>query len=169
MNLTIRDADLRDALAIATIQVEASQAAYRHIFPPGSSTIVVQDRILVWEGIITRTECHQRVLVAEASGDICGYVHLGRCRDDDQTLGAGELYSIYVAKTAWRSGIGRSLLQAGTAHLVKAGFETATLWVLAANDRARGFYERYGWWCDGTERSVDVGVTEVRYRTTFGQ
>lgn len=169
MNLAIRNAILRDALAIATIQVEASRAAYRHIFPPGSSTITVQDRIPVWEGFIASTEHHQCILVAERSADVCGYVHLGRCRDDDQTLGTGELYSIYVATNAWRFGIGRSLLQAGTTHLVKAGFATATLWVLAANDGARRFYERYGWWCDGTERSVHAGVTEVRYRATFGQ
>ena len=169
MNLTIRNAILRDALAIATIQVEASRAAYQHIFPPASSTLTVQDRIPVWEAFIANIECQQCILVAERSEDVCGYVHLGRCRDHDQTSGTGELYSIYVASNAWRSGIGRSLLQAGTAHLAKAGFETATLWVLAANEGARRFYERYGWWCDGTERSVHAGVTEVRYRATFGR
>jgi RimJ/RimL family protein N-acetyltransferase len=41
------------------------------------------------------------------------------------------------------------------------------LWVLPANARARRFYERAGWTCDGTERTVDaLGLTvpEVRYR-----
>jgi len=43
-------------------------------------------------------------------------------------------------------------------------FDTATLWVLAVNRRTRAFYERFGWMPDGCEKSVNLDMTEIRYR-----
>ena len=60
------------------------------------------------------------------------------------------------------AGIGRSLLDASTDGLRRAGWHTATLWVLETDQRARGFYERLGWRRDG-DRTIGP-PTDIRYR-----
>jgi GNAT superfamily N-acetyltransferase len=77
---------------------------------------------------------------------------------------AAELYSIYVTPERWRHGVGSRLLIQSSKMLGDAGFASCTLWVLAQNGNARRFYERHGWRSDGTERSVDGPISEVRYR-----
>jgi hypothetical protein len=54
-----------------------------------------------------------------------------------------------------------------TDDLRQAGYVDAVLWVLAANRRARRFYEREGWRPDGAELTDDTRgfpITELRYR-----
>ena len=65
-------------------------------------------------------------------------------------------------------GVGGELMSAALSSLRSAGFTTATLWVLADNDRAIRFYERAGWRADGAEQSADimgVQLSEIRYTT----
>ena len=122
----------------------------------------MENRIPVWERFITTgAEC---ILVGEERGEVCAYASFGPCRDDDQTVARGELYSLYVIPERWRCGAGCKLLHASTVGLANAGFDAATLWVLAPNDRARRFYERFGWQLDGAEKPADAEVIEVRYR-----
>ena len=67
---------------------------------------------------------------------------------------------------AWGTGLGRALMTATLSHLAGCGFESATLWVLDTNARARRFYARAGWTADGSAKQDDIGgalVTEVRY------
>ena len=47
-----------------------------------------------------------------------------------------------------------------------AGYASITLWVLEANARARGFYQKAGFAPDGAHHVLDDlgGVTEIRYR-----
>ena len=59
------------------------------------------------------------------------------------------------------------LLGAVQDQLGRAGFGSASAWVLETNARARLFYEGHGWRCDGTSKPHDWGtfvVTDVRYR-----
>ena len=166
-DLTIRDAEARDARAIAAIQVKASRVAYAGIFSTAPSTMTVESRIPVWQDFIAAAGSQQRLLVAEQSAEtgICGYAHFGPTRDRDQSASpVAELYSIYVTPERWRHGIGSGLLIQSTKLLGEAGFASCTLWVLAQNGNARHFYERHGWQPDGTERPVDGPILEVRYR-----
>jgi ribosomal protein S18 acetylase RimI-like enzyme len=158
--------DLRDAGAIATIQIQASLLAYKEIFSSPSSMLTVESRTPVWRAIISSAQGQHRVLVAEHSMEICGYAHFGPSRDSDQNaMTIGELYSIYVAPERWRQGVGGKLLFKSIDTLARAGFVACTLWVLAANYPARRFYERYGWRFEGTEKPAHQKVMEVRYRT----
>src|SRR5262249_22273593 len=84
-DLTIRDAEARDARAIAAIQVNASRVAYAGIFSTVSSTMTVESRIPVWQDLIAVAGGQQRLLVAEESAEICGYAHFGPTRDRDQS------------------------------------------------------------------------------------
>ena len=52
------------------------------------------------------------------------------------------------------------------ADLRSHGYNSATLWVLAAKRRARTFYENFGWKSDGNNRKETIGginLVEVRY------
>ena len=164
--VTIREAELGDASAIAAIQVNASLVAYKDIFSSPSAMLTVERRTPVWRQIITCARGQRRVLVAEDSMEICGYADFGPSRDRDQNVVTmGELYSIYVRPERWKQGIGGKLLLESMYMLAHVGFSACTLWVLADNSPARRFYERYGWRPDGVEKPVDAQVMEVRYRT----
>ncbi|MCW2934009.1 MAG: acetyltransferase [Actinomycetia bacterium] len=77
----------------------------------------------------------------------------------------GEVYALYVTPDWWSTGTGRSLMSCAVAALTDGGYGRAVLWVLAANARARQFYETAGWVPDGASNVLDGlgGVVEVRY------
>ena len=108
------------------------------------------------------------MFVAEKDGAIVGFASCGESRD---APGEGELYAIYALPVAWGTGAGPALMAAALTALRAGGFETASLWVLDDNPRARRFYEREGWVPDGGRREEEflgVPVGEVRYRISFG-
>ena len=50
------------------------------------------------------------------------------------------------------------------------GYTSPTLWVLAANHRARMFYEHFGWKSGGNTRTETIGginLVELRYRLSL--
>ncbi|GKU58557.1 N-acetyltransferase [Mycobacterium montefiorense] len=107
--------------------------------------------------------------VAVEGSTVCGLVTTGLCRDGDLS-NFGELMAIYVDPPYLRSGVGRLLMTAARLRLRRVGVSNAALWVLDGNARARRFYERDGWGCDGTHRTSVYGdepVDEVRYRCTL--
>ena len=58
-------------------------------------------------------------------------------------------------------------MAAATSQLTRAGFTTATLWVLDTNTRAIRFYTATGWTPDGAIKADTVGgmtIHDVRYR-----
>ena len=78
----------------------------------------------------------------------------------------GELYAIYVRPSAWSTGAGLALMEAGVVWLSER-WPAAVLWVAEENPRARRFYERYGWVAE-TTRVAEVApgavISEVLYR-----
>ena len=157
--MTVRRATETDAEAVARVHVLTWQAAYRDVFPPERlDALDPRHRAPGWR---ERLAAGALVLVDEQR---TGFASAGPSRDEE---GAGELYAIYVLPERWGGGLARRLLAAAEEELRAAGFERATLWVLAENPRARGFYEACGWRADGTSRRVThlgVEVEELRYR-----
>jgi ribosomal protein S18 acetylase RimI-like enzyme len=62
----------------------------------------------------------------------------------------GELWGLYAHPNAFSTGVGHALIAAVETALRQDGFSSAYLWVLDGNDRAAAFYERHGWFEDGT-------------------
>lgn len=159
--ISIRCARPEDAHRIAEVHVETWRVAYRGQLPDEVIDRVTGDnRERLARELIADQD--NDMLVAESDGRVVGFASTGAGRGED----CGELYSIYVHPTAWGTGAGSALLEAATAALAERGFEEAFLWVLALNERARGFYERHGWRFDGTkiETLGGVEVEEARYR-----
>jgi ribosomal protein S18 acetylase RimI-like enzyme len=165
----VRDATLADARAIAEVHVRSWQAAYRGLLPDDLlESLSAPDREAMWRMSLARPAPGNGCLVAEEEGDVIGFAAFGPARKDHIAAppDAGEVYAIYLAPERFGRGVGRTLLSLATDRLREAGFRSAVLWVLEANERARGFYELMGWRVDGattTERIDCLNLPTVRY------
>ena len=77
--------------------------------------------------------------VAEVDGAIVGFI----------MVAGDEVEQIYVAPSAFGSGVARPLLAEAERQVAAGGHEVAWLAVARGNARARRFYEREGWSDDG--------------------
>ena len=97
---------------------------------------------------------------------LVGFCSFGPSRDDGATERTAEVLTIYLLEDVAGRGIGRELFASAIDRLRELGYDRATLWVMASNDRSRRFYERAGWSWDGTtsEHRFDcANVPIVRY------
>lgn len=160
--MQIRAATGDDALAIETIRVRGWQTAYRHILPRNELDTMAIDPAR-WRRRLDVPPLGWTTLVAEDEGEVVGFTSVGPSRDEP---GIGELYAIYVHPERWSTGAGRALIERAEEQL-RSEYDTATLWVLEDNPRARRFYERAGWTPDGARKAEErwgVRAPEVRYR-----
>lgn len=169
MSVHVRAAAPGDAPGIAHVHVTSWQQAYRGVLPVAHlDTLSMPLRAEFWATFLAEVPERSRLHVAEGpAGGVIGFAGTCPTRDADcDPDTTGEVAAIYVIDAHWGDGTGTALLAAGIEGLLADGFTEATLWVLADNPRARGFYERKGWVLDGEERRevyADHRVTEVRY------
>jgi ribosomal protein S18 acetylase RimI-like enzyme len=166
-NVTIRAATVADAHAIAVVHTRAWQWAYRGLMPDDLlDGLDVVAREASWTQRLSTKAANAEVWLAESSSATVGFVAAGPARDEDQPSGVGEVYAIYLDHAAIGQGIGRLLLEQAVLGLSERGFQTAMLWVLTSNARARRFYENAGFRIDGAEKHEQRGnydISEVRY------
>jgi ribosomal protein S18 acetylase RimI-like enzyme len=163
--MRIRPATPDDALAIETIRVRGWRTAYRHVFPAADLDALPIDPER-WRSRLLVPPPGWSTVVCEDERRVVGFASTGPSRDEDAF---GEVYAIYVDPDAWSTGAGRALMAAAEEALA-AEYSVALLWVLEANPRARGFYERAGWGPDGVRKAEErfgVRAPEVRYRKDF--
>ena len=92
----------------------------------------------------------------DQDGTIIGLAAAGVTRDDDAPT-PWELYSINVLAAQQGSGVADELIG------VTVGQGEATVWVLAGNGRAQGFYRRHGFKPEGSSRTDELsGAREIR-------
>lgn len=173
MMAAVRGATLEDATALAHVHVAAWRAAYRGVMTDAFlDGLEVRQWAERWRETLggTRGPEHapETVLVVEIEGGPpVGFAVTGPERQlSPLSKARGELWAINIAPEAWGQGLGRLLLRAAEQALADAGHREAILWVVAANPRARRFYEQAGWYADGAEkRDARLGfeVHEVRY------
>ncbi len=173
--LTVRAATLDDAEDIVRINVHGWQRAYAGIVPQDVLDAMESDgRADRYRHRMRHADGFEH-LVATQDGRVIGYVSCGNYRigQDDWTLHqkVGEIVAIYVEPARWGTGAGRALMAAALRRLADRGFREVRLWVLAANDQARRFYERTGFTLDGATAAYPVSrpdgsvveLPEVRY------
>jgi GNAT superfamily N-acetyltransferase len=168
MTIRIRPAAVDDAIGIASTHVRGWRAAYRGIVPDEVlDGLSVTARAARWSDQLTGDPPDQHTFVAEQEGVVVGFVAVGPSRDPFVEPGTGEVYAIYVDPDLWGRGVGSALLTQAVEELRSRGHRSATLWVLAANESGRRFYERRGWETDGSTKTYPAGeveLEEVRYR-----
>jgi ribosomal protein S18 acetylase RimI-like enzyme len=163
---TIRPAAPEDAEAVERLRLAGWQTAYRGIISDAYLDGLAVD--------VPRRRRHLETLpegfragVAIADGCVVGWVAAGPCRDLDRPgPQQGEIFACYVHPDWWRKGTGRLLMEHALEALAEDGRDDVTLWVLEANDRARRFYEAFGFAPDGGRKLLGFGesVPELRYR-----
>lgn len=174
--VAIRPATVEDAEPIAGLHVRAWQRGYAGIVP---ADMLLQLDPADWvprrRRAIESGRSTNLVAADAGTGAIAGFLDAGPARRgqdwNDLDPVEGEVYAIYVDPPYWGAGAGRALMAAGVAALTAAGRGPVRLWVLDANDRARRFYERYGFVLDGERSTYPVtrpdGATvlldEIRY------
>ena len=169
VGVVIRDATTSDARAIAEVHVASWRWAYRDDLPDASlDGLSADDRERQWSESLAPFEPRAGTLVAEERDRVVGFCSFGPSRDDTATDRTAEVLTIYLLPEAAGRGIGRDLFATAVDRLRALGYERATLWVMASNDRSRRFYDRAGWSWDGTtsEHRFDcANVPIVRYGT----
>lgn len=164
--LTLRQAWAGDSEAIARIQVEGWHTAYADIFPEEVlAAFTVELRRARWQEYLTEPDDTQTWL-AERGPEAVGFCSFGPCRDSDKGADSWEIWALYVAPGAWRSGVGEALTRRALKVARRLGKDEMTLWVLQENERGRRFYEAMGFETDGVTTTYEKGgesFPEVRY------
>jgi len=131
----------------------------------------VDERERVWRGLLADADGASSTLVA-VSGEGCveGFCSVSApSRDEDAAEGTAEIAATYVDPPCWSRGVGGALLREASAELLLGGWRESTLWVFAANDRARAFYEGFGFEPDGaTTTHEPSGLDVIRMRAVLG-
>jgi ribosomal protein S18 acetylase RimI-like enzyme len=164
-NVSVTAASTTDCRAVAQIHVDAWRVAYDGIVPSDYlAALSVDKRETAWRTAVEPGS--PRVLVARTGEDVVGWIAYGRCRDDGAGPDVGEIWAIYVAPTAWSTGIGRALWDVARRDLQEQGYRTVTLWVIRENARAIRFYERCGFAIEAdSAKEFELGgaqITELR-------
>ncbi|MHB1597842.1 MAG: GNAT family N-acetyltransferase [Acidimicrobiales bacterium] len=160
--VTLRPARLEDSTALARVFVDAWRSSYRSVIDDEVLDALDETEIADWLRELVAAS-HPTTLVAESGGDILGFTRYG---DDPEDPRNGHVYALYVAPGAAGRGIGRRLLREAIDAIDAAdsrGRRTVTLWVFAANHRARGLYASLGFSPDGAHRvEPRYGADEIR-------
>jgi ribosomal protein S18 acetylase RimI-like enzyme len=154
-----------DGFAIARVNVESWQAAYKGLLPDEAlAALSVEERALGWLRRLQNPEPPSFTCVAETDGRIVGFV-AGGAEHEGDPIYRGEVYAIYLLPAYQRRGIGGALLREGAARLAQSGFEAMLVWMLVGNLASR-FYEAMGGQALRTEPFKIVGV--MRQKIAYG-
>jgi ribosomal protein S18 acetylase RimI-like enzyme len=138
----VRPAIMADAAAIARIDVECWRSTYAGILPDRLLLgLAESERRRSWVNEAARRP-GDLLVATDTQGRVLGFGNCGRARDGDERF-AGEVFTLYVAPDHQGGGVGRDLLLALFARLLRRRLGSAVIWVLRDNP-ARFFYERLG-------------------------
>ena len=178
-SMVIRNVRIGDEVGVAEVRVRGWQVGYAGIvdasFLDAMSMIENAER---WASIIEKQGGLRRVFVAvdELTTRIVGYSTFGPYRletGDDKTMETtvlaepgtvAELYGFYVHPDHWGSGVSSELMAVTLDALTDDGWQSARLWMLEANGRARRFYARHGWFPDGTKQPLAIPGDPIEIR-----
>src|SRR6185437_12995039 len=131
MKSAIRRAVRDDASKIAELHIRTWQIAYRGQLPDeylDRLDLDLSKRSEFWESEISAPPEQHEVWVADADGQILGFISIGPSRDPDRiSAQQGELYAIYVSSKYWHEGVGRALASCAKERLASLGFSQAIL------------------------------------------
>lgn len=158
-------ATLDHANDIGYVTALSWQAAYKSIVPyEFLSKFTPEKRSKKFKKVmLTRLEEHYVAYLDKAP---IGTLVIGAALDKDASKSIGEVGAIYLLPEFWGKGYGKRLMDFGVTRLKEMGYKAITLWVLEENQRARSFYEKYGYMLDGAKKEISLGkpLFEVRYR-----
>jgi len=164
----IRRALSDDSFELARVHVDSFTKAYKNIIPDKFlSSFTVKNRQNIFKNRIEQEQ--EETYLIEEKDNICGFITIGKCRDDDKPKFSGEIWGVYVSSKYWRKGYGKMLLEYGEKLLVQRGFKKIFLWVLKDNLPSRNFYEYSGYNIEGSKKIIkNLGnIESIMYYKDF--
>lgn len=125
-----------DASALVDLERDANVVALAHVFPPEEYPFPEAEVRAEWVAKLAADEVV--VEVVDGPGRLEGFL----------VYDATRLRQLAVHPDSWGTGLGRSGVERA------AAYGATLLWCLAANHRARAFYERLGWRTTGVTRQA---------------
>jgi len=115
------------------------------------------------------TEGYPETAIISVDQQPVGLLSFGKSRYQELGDEYIEIWRVYVHPSHWNKGIGSLLLNWGVKELKSRGHAKIALWVLEENLSARGFYEKNGFYSNGTLKSTSLegGVKELLYIKKF--
>lgn len=151
-----------DAKGIANVHVKSWIETYSGIVPQDYLNELDltgrEKRENLWQRILSES---QSVLVAKTqSGEVVGFSHVEKSRDQDLASDFGEVTAIYLLKKYHHRGIGKRLFQLSLERLMLMGFQKAMVWVLKENQSVN-FYQKMGGLSE-KETLEEIGGKELK-------
>ena len=138
--VSVRQARLRDASALAEVFRDSWLLAYRGIIPHGHlSTMIARRGAPWWRHSLTRPD---NIIVLEAGGRVAGYSTFGPSRMAGRPR--GEIYELYLAPDHQGMGMGERLFESARQRLDDMRLDGLVVWALSENESACDFYWRRG-------------------------
>ncbi len=141
----VREAQMKDAPAIADVSVASRKSARRGLYAdPYLDRLSPEPVAAEVRDFLEEPADGWHMWVAEEAGNIVAFAKAGPWADGGSGSVA-ELDELYVEPSRFRQGIGTRLLCFVESELAAAGFDRAVLWVLEDDRAAQAFYVVNGW------------------------
>ncbi|NQV80319.1 MAG: GNAT family N-acetyltransferase [Alphaproteobacteria bacterium] len=141
--IRLRPGALADAQSIAEVQVATWRDTYAGVLPTDMLVnMSVARHTTYWQAALLRRRAGECITVALVDDTIVGYGSAGPARGRFP-VATGDVQTLYVLHDFQELGLGRALLRALFASLVRDGMRRAVIWVVAQN-HSRFFYEAMG-------------------------
>lgn len=139
----IRDAAPSDVEALGRVHVESWTHTYEGIIPSAelARTNLLRSKIRFSRALAGRASSDRLMVLEDPVDGVVGYVSVGPVRFHEYR---GEIFELYLDPRHQGRGGGARLLSAGIWRLLEQRHGPVLVWALAANHRARRFYERQG-------------------------
>lgn len=141
-NISIRTANISDALDISYVHVESWRSAYEGIISNDYlQKISVCERENRWRSILSMES--SKTYVAEFNRKIVAFINFGPYRGES-FLNHGEIYAIYSVREVWGSYVGSDLMNKVILELLENKYKKISVNVLSRNIRGVSFYKKHG-------------------------
>lgn len=150
-NVTLRPARPDDASALATLKRDTFRETFLEEgfgipYPPHDLAIFERSAYSVATVAAELADPEKATWVAERGGELVAYAHVGPCKlpHPDVRPGDGELYQLYVRRSAQGLRLGDGLFSLALAHLAAERPGPTWLGVWTGNLKAQAFYAHRG-------------------------
>ena len=165
----LREAAFEDAQALSRVNYSTWQHTYHGLIPDSELDSLNLELLTdSWKQNLSLRNPRTNTFVVSDNDLLIAYSRFYPSADPDDDPGrVATIGSMYVDPEFQRKGVGRTLMRVVLEAAKNHDFTEITLHVLAANERARRFYENLGWEEDlvaDIEGSPEESVLKVRYR-----
>ena len=167
MKITIRKALPEDAYNYAMCHISCWQTAYKGIVSDeflSDMRTKKEQQVEGYRKVLSEPgDCEYYCVLLEE--EMIGFYIINQSRDESQSF-IGEIWAVYLVEEFRGKGLGKEILAFAVDELKRVSPKEIFLWVLEDNNRARRFYEKNNFVCDGTKRETTMWggpLTLVKY------